>query len=116
MVDARRGRNINKTGEVDHYLVGVNSLTATTIAVARDKRITFSACLEPGVTDVDVYIRYYPAGQDVLKLGRDVLTRRLFGNDSLYRPIHVMLADNVYDGEISAITLTGTVNLLITES
>lgn len=116
MSDPMRGRNINIANEVPHSVVEVNSLTATTLALPRKKRITFSACLEPGFFDVNVIIRYYPAGTDDIKQGRDVLTRRLSGNDNLFNPIHIMLPDNIYDGEISAITDIGVVNLFITES
>lgn len=116
MADARLGANRNVNTEVDHSIVAINSVTATTIAVSRLKRMTFSACLEPGIFDVNVFIRYYPAATDNIKQGRDVLTRYTAGNDNLFRPLHEMLPDNVYSGEISAICDAGTVNLLIAES
>ena len=112
----RIGRNSNRTDEVDHYIVPINSVTATTIAIIREKRITFTALLEPGDFDVDVLIRYYPAAKDNIKQGRDSLTRRTLGNNSLFRPLHEMPSDNIYDGEISAICLSGSANLHITES
>lgn len=116
MADARLGANRNVNSEVDHSIVTVNSTTATTLVAARDKRISFSACLAPGTTNVDVYIRYYAAATDNTKQGKDVLTRYLAGNDSLYKPYHEMLTDNIYNGEISAICESGTVNLLIAEA
>ena len=116
MTDPMIGRNINTNVEVDHAIVAINSVTATTIAAARSNRITFSACLEPGATDIEVFIRYYPAATDNIKQGKDVLTRITLGNDHLFRPYHEMLPDNIYKGEISAITAAGTVNLLIAES
>ena len=116
MAHSKLGRNINIAAEVDHAIIPIDSVTATTIVLPKNDRITFSACIEPGIFDVDVYIRYYPAAQDNIKQGRDVLTRKTLGNTNLFRPLHEMLADNIYDGEISAIALSGTVNLLITES
>lgn len=116
MVDARVGRNPNISSGVDHSIVTVNSVTATTLVTERPLRITFSACLAPGLTNVDVYIRYYPAATDNIKQGRDTLIRDTMGNTNLFKPLHEMLTDNIYDGEISAISLSGTVDILVTES
>lgn len=116
MADPRVGRNRNVTSEVDHDLVTINSTTATTLVVSRENRISFSACLAPGLTNVDVYIRYYPAADDNIKQGRDTLIRDTMGNTNLFKPMHEMLTDNIYDGEISAISLSGTVDILVTES
>lgn len=115
MAKTHIGRNINVSTIVDHSIVEINSLTPTIIAPSREGRVTFSACLEPGVFDVDVFIRYYPAAQDDIKQGRDTLIRQTTGNDTLFRPLHEMLTDNVYEGEISAMTLSGTAKLLITD-
>ena len=110
------GRNVNEHDEATVTRVTINSLTATTLASANDKRMYLSFCLAFGTLDVDAAIRAYPAAQDNIKQGRDVLTRNTLGNTNLFKPLHEMLADNIYDGEISAIALSGTVNLLITES
>ena len=109
MADAEIGNNRNFNTEVDHSIVAVNSTTAVTLAVAREGRMTFSACLEPGVTNVDVYIRYYPAATNNTKQGKDVLTRYTSGNDSLFKAYHEMLPDNIYTGEISAICFPVTI-------
>lgn len=116
MVDAKKGRNINKNTEVDHKIVEVNAITATELFPARDSRMTFTVTLQPGNFDADVYIRYYDAGTDNIKQGVDVLSRRLSGNDSLFKGHHSMQTDNVYTGAISAISESGTFNILVSES
>ena len=105
-------RNTNDTATVTAYTV--NSTTATMISAANLRRINFSACLDPGTTTVDVYIRYYPASTDNIKRG-DVITRDTFSNSSLFRPVHSMCSTNKYTGEISAISMSGSVVIHVTE-
>jgi hypothetical protein len=109
----QRGSNANSNTAASVSTVEINSVTATTIAVANNKRISFRACLSPNLVDLNIIIRYYPAAQDNLKQG-DVLTRATAGNNNLFRPVHEMDA-NLYYGEISAISVNGTHNLYITE-
>lgn len=108
------GRNINSNTVASVRTVQINSVTATVIAVANNERISFSTCIEPEAIDKNIAIRYYPAAQDNIFQG-DVLTRYTAGNDSLFRPNHSMDADNMYYGEISAISSNGTHDLYITE-
>ena len=107
-----RNENTNDTATVTSY--NLNSITATTIALPNDKRIHFSVCLDYGITDEDVAIRLYPAATDILARG-EILTRRTASNDSLFRPSWTMLADNIYTGEISAITASGLMVVHVTE-
>jgi hypothetical protein len=110
----KAGRNINSNTSADVSTVTINSVTATTISLPNDDRISFRACLSPDLVDLNVIIRYYPAAQDNLKQG-DVLTRATAGNNNLFRPVHKMDKDNVYYGEISAISVNGTHDIYITE-
>jgi hypothetical protein len=114
MSEVMIGRNTNTHDVATVTSVTVNSVTATTLAVANEKRIFFHVSLEPGVTNEDAFIRLYPAGTDDLSKGM-VLSRDTFGNSNLFKPAWEMTPDNVYTGEISAISLNGTFNLLVTE-
>jgi hypothetical protein len=110
----KTGRNINSNTVASVRTVEINSVTATTIALANDERIAFRVCLAPDAIDEDVVIRYYPAATDNIFHG-DVLTRHTAGNANLFRPVHYMDKDNMYYGEISAMTLSGTHELFVTE-
>ena len=107
-----RNANTNDTAIVSSYTL--NSATATVIGSVNGKRIYFSVCLDSGVTDEDVAIRLYPAATDNLAKG-EFLTRRNASNDSNFRPNWTMTPDNIYTGEISAITNSGTMIVHVTE-
>lgn len=107
-----RNANTNDVATVTSYTL--NSSTATTISIPNDKRIYWSVCLDYGVTDEDVAIRLYPAATDNLVKG-EILTRRTASNDALFRPSWEMKADNIYLGEISAITASGIMVVHVTE-
>jgi len=113
-MDASRGRNVNSNTEASVTTVEINSVTATVIAVANNQRISFRTCLAPDTIDEDVVIRYYPAATDNIFQG-DALTRHTAGNANLFNPTHIMDKDNMYYGEISAMTLSGTHELFVTE-
>lgn len=105
----------NDTANVN--IIEINSETATTISIENPNRISFSACLPPyffDLIDLNIIIRYYPAAQDNILRG-DVLTRVTAGDNNLFRPVHKMNTDNIYTGEISAISASGTHDLHITE-
>ena len=95
--------------------VSLNAATSTLIVAANPDRIFLSITLAPGITDIDAYIRYYPAATDNLKQGVDILTRRLLGADNLFRSSHIMDKDAIYRGEVSAIMDSGSVDVTITE-
>jgi hypothetical protein len=108
------GRNVNSNDTANVKVIEVNSVTATTIAIENADRMSFNACLSPNLIDLNIIIRYYPAAQDNILRG-DVLTRVTAGNNNLFRPTHNMDTDNIYTGEISAISVNGTHDLYITE-
>lgn len=110
----KEGRNKNTNDVAIVNTVTINSVTPTTISVVNLNRIYFSATLAPGIDDVDAFVRLYPSAQDNIKHG-EVLTRRLSGNDNLFTPKFTMMVDNNYTGEISAMSLNGTFDLMITE-
>lgn len=112
MISIGRNQNTNDAATVTTY--EINSVTATVISVVNPLRIAFGACLDPGITNVDVFIRLYPAAADNLKRG-EVLTRDTFGNSSLFRPSWTTIPDNIYTGEISAISQSGLVTIHVTE-
>jgi hypothetical protein len=107
-----RNTNTNDVATVTSYTL--DSVTATTISVANPKRIYFSVCLDSGITDEDVAIRLYPAATDNIAKG-EFLTRRNASNDANFRPSWAMPVDNIYTGEISAITNSGTMVVHVTE-
>lgn len=102
----------NDTATVTSYVL--NSVTATTIAAVNNNRIHISVCLDYGITDVDVAVRLYPAATDATVRG-EILTRRTASSDSLFRSSWTMIPDNVYTGEISAITVSGLITVHVTE-
>ena len=108
------GRNINSNDAASVTSVQINSVTATTISLPNSERVSFSVSLDENSVDVDVAIRYYPAAQDNDFVG-DVLKRFTLGNNNLYKSNHKMCTDNIYTGEISAISDNGTHNIYITE-
>lgn len=108
------GRNRNTNDEATVTTVTLNSVTATTVAASNVDRISFLASLDAGITNVDVFIRYYPAATDNNQAGY-LIARRTANNDAFFFPNHEMPVDNIYTGEISAITASGTVDIHITE-
>ena len=112
MISIGRNQNTNDVATVTTY--EINSVTATVISVVSPLRIAFGACLDSDTTSVDVFIRLYTAAADNLKRG-EVLTRDTFGNSSLFRPSWTMMPDNIYTGEISAISQSGLVTIHVTE-
>lgn len=108
------GRNINSNDTATVTAIQINSVTATTISISNGERVSFTANMDEAKVDADIMIRYYPAAQDNDFKGH-LLTRYTLGNSNLFNPIHKMCVDNVYTGEISAISSNGTHTLYITE-
>ena len=109
-----RGRNKNTNDTAISTIITINSATATTLVSANPDRLYLEICLFPGTTSIDAFIRMYAAATDNIKQGT-VLTRRILGNDNLFRPAWIMQPDNIITDEFSAISLSGTFDLLITE-
>lgn len=61
-----------------------------------------------------MFIRLYPASDDNDHKGV-VITRDTFGNSNLFKPGWRMSADNIYTGEISALSSVGSVDIHVTE-
>ena len=116
MVSKTTGRTQNTHDTAETTLITVNDTTAITIAGVNAARVAFSATLVPSAGDVDIYIRYYPAAQDNIKQGDDVITRHTMGNLNLFHPHHEMLTDTIYTGEISAISELGTFDITVKDS
>lgn len=109
-----RGRNFNKTNEPVTATVEINSVTATKILDANPERIYAIVSLDSGVTDIEAFVREFPAAVNNDKVG-EILSRRTMGALSIYKPLYRTRTDNPYDGEISAIAVLGSFNLHIIE-
>ena len=109
------GKNRNVITAPTHSIITLNDTTATTISSQNLLRQIFVATLYPGSTNVDVFIRYYAASIDNIKQGVDVLVRETMGVSNLFHPRHIMNSLDIYTGEISAITLSGNVDILVVE-
>ena len=107
-----RNRNTNDTASVQ--VIEINSVTAKVLSLPNNGRFYFSVNLESGISTQSAFIRLYPASTDNAKKGI-LLSRTTAGNDNISLLEWAMPIDNVYTGEISAISENGTFNLIITE-
>ena len=80
------------------------------------KRLYLTVQLAPGVSNVNVFIRPYPASQDSIKHGTVVLTRVISANDNLFIPFVETLQKFPPTNAWSAITDVGTVDIYVTEA
>ena len=110
----RIGRNINSNDTASVTTYELNGTTAKAIALPNDKRIHLSVSIDCGIGDACAFIRLYPAAADSDKKG-DIIQRRTSGNDALFLARWVMTPDNIYRGEISAITDGPVLNVHVTE-
>ncbi len=108
------GRNINSNDAATVATIGLNAITAVTIAPANPNRIFLNVSLDAGTTDLDVFIRLHPAASNNDKAGI-LLARLTSGNDVLFWPQWTMSESNIYTGEVSAILDTGNVDVHVTE-
>ena len=108
------GRNRNTNDEASVSTILVDSVTPVVISPANERRIHLRVDIAPGTTDRVVFIRAYPAVQDAIKQG-ELIVRRISGNDDLDQLHWLMLNDNIYTGEVSAICDTGTTEVYVTE-
>lgn len=103
----------NNTPSVTTYSIG--DTTPVTIASADPDRLFLAVQLSPGSSEVDVFIRPYPAATNTTKHGITVLTRNTM-DGALYHPYwdtsHSLIVPH---SEFSAITLSGTVDIYVTE-
>lgn len=108
------GRNVNRNTETTQSIVSLNSTTATKIADKNLARIYFSICLNCSVSPACVFIKLQAALVDNLKVG-EILFRNFTGNDNAFQMRWEMSPDNIYNGEISAISELGNVDIHVTE-
>ena len=108
------GRNQNKNDTAVVTTVEVNDTTAAVVVAANPARIHITINLDGGTAEEEVFVRFYPAADDNLKRGM-VIKRKIIGATSINDPRVTMDGDNVYTGEISAISESGTFDLHITE-
>lgn len=107
-----RNRNTNDVARVEQLTI--LSTQSSKIADVNAKRIFFNVSLDADTDTVDLIIRLYPNGDDNDKRGI-TLTRRLAGNDSMFNLTWTMPTDNIYTGEISAISVAGDIAITVTE-
>ena len=110
------GGNLNTNTDATVTTYTLNSVTPTIIGTVKGptERIFFRVDLDPAMTDIDVFIRLYPAAQDTLKRGI-VLTRATLGNTNIISIFWEMPPNEKCLGEISAITRLGTIDIHVTE-
>ena len=96
-----RTRNINDTPNLS-VAIALNSTTSTTIQAANEKRTFF--CLSNDGNN-KIYLKLQPASTDNDKKGIPIPKNGYWE----------MPMDSIYPGEISAISDTGTPNVLTTE-
>lgn len=107
-----RNRNTNTVAAVT--TVSVNDTTATTLVAANGNRIGLIINLNGGSAEEEVFIRYFAAAVNNDKQGI-IIKRKIIGATSINDSTWEMLGDNVYTGEVSAISESGTFNVHITE-
>ena len=94
----------------------INSVTPVDVLLENLKRQSSSFQLSPCTSNVNVFIRPYPASQDAIKHGSMVLTRVISANDNLFIPFAESLQKYPPTNAWSAITDVGTVDIYVTES
>lgn len=109
--EIKRVRNATDTATVT--TVEINSVTATTLLSANPRRMYARVYLDP-TSDNIAYVREYPSATDNDKHG-DVLVRDTVSNNSIFKGSYSTMPDNVFTGEISAISESGTFNLYVIE-
>ena len=108
-----RTRNTNDEATLSDAIT-LNDATSVKIADADSRRIFFHICLEDGTTDKAVFIKLQAAIVDDDKKGICII-RRMSGNDNLLIMDWTMPTDNIYTGEISAISVDGPINIYVTK-
>ena len=98
------GRNINNNDVAVLTSVTLNSSTSTKVSDACSNGCRFSYTVE-NPSGQDVWIKFQAASVDNDKKGY-FLAKRSF---------RTMVVDNVYRGEVSAIAVSGTPTIFITE-
>lgn len=105
------GRNVNKSDEARVFDVMLNSNTATTVIGPNKKRIylNIDSCDAAGGS----FVRLKPASVDNNKQG--IYLAKNIAAEAPGRTFWEMSPDNIYTGEVSAISQSGALKLCITE-
>ena len=109
------GGNLNTNDESVVTTVEINSVTATKLVNANPSRIFLNISLssiEEG--DTAIFIRLYPATDNDDKTGIPIGILTV-GNNNIFKIDWEMNSNNIYTGEVSAITNIGTTIVNITE-
>lgn len=109
-----KGGNRNTNDEAVVTRIPVDSVTPVVLSASNPDRMYFSVCLAPDVVDVDLAVRCYPAVDDT-NVDGVILTRKVTGNDGFFRPSWTMPPESPYTGEISALSMNGTHDVIVTE-
>lgn len=110
-----KGRSVNFNDTAVVTTVSINSVTATKLVDANPERMFLNIALSNvDVNNISVFIRLFAALTNNNKEGMPIGVFRM-GNNNIYKIDWTMPPDNVYTGEVSAITTLGTTTLNITE-
>lgn len=101
-----RNKNVNNVANVLDP-VAINQTTTVTVLPANDQRMYVQ--INNNDSTKDCWIKLQPASQDNDQKGI-FMHRRGGGNDTWQMP-----TDNIYTGEISAISEDGNANIYVTE-
>ncbi len=111
----KRGRSTNTNDTASVTTVSINSVSATTVIAANTERMFLNiAIADVNEPDVAIFIRLFAASVNNNKLGMP-LGKFTLGNNNIYKIEWEMPPDNIYTGEVSAITTLGTTVLNVTE-
>ena len=98
---------MNSNTESEVTAVTLNTTTAVTLVPINDRRIMFE--VNNNNASHAFWLRFYPAAQDNLKQGIYISSK------AWNRTFYTMPVDNIYTGEISAISETDSPIAYITE-
>ena len=109
------GKNINVTDEASQTIVALTAGVSTVLAAANPDRIFFSVSLDCSVAPpICVFVKLQDANVDNNLVG-EVLFRDQSANDSVTQMRWEMPIDNIFIGEICAITSASDVDIYVTE-
>jgi hypothetical protein len=89
--------------------------TGTVLVAANPDRKFLSVSLGCGLTEECVAVRYYPAATDDLFQPVEILQRQFMGVANVVNTFHLMQQTNIYTGEVSAVTDSGSSDVYVTE-
>lgn len=108
------GGNLNTNTEAVVTTVEVNDSAAVTLVDANPKRLGLIINLNGGTADEEVFIRYFAASVNDVKKGI-IIKRKIIGATSINDSTWEMTGINLYTGEVSVISESGSFNMHVTE-